>query len=177
MACRRRDRKTSFFRIVRLPEGKTVFDPGCTANGRGAYVCKRAECVRSAKENNLAASELKVPVPASVYLDVAEAFGRQETGDLEPLLGFAVRSGKALFGVTSIQNAARKGNVRLILLEDSAGTRTRERIARLLRNTPIPMVSYRGVRTLETVIGKPNCKCIGIVDDHFAESIRKASHG
>ncbi len=177
MVCRKRDGKTSFFRIVRMPDGRTVFDPGCKINGRGVYVCKRAECIRTAKEKNLAETALKICIPGSVYFDMAQAFERQETGNLVPLLGFAVRSGKALFGVTSIQNAARKGNVRLILLEEDAGARTRHRIARLLRTTPIPMIRYRGVRSLETLVGKPNCKCIGIVDGHFADSIRKADHG
>ena len=37
--------KKSMVRIVRTPEGSIVADPGGRMNGRGAYLCRNADCL------------------------------------------------------------------------------------------------------------------------------------
>lgn len=39
-------------RIVRSPEGEISFDPTGKKSGRGAYVCKNAECFHAAIKNH-----------------------------------------------------------------------------------------------------------------------------
>jgi hypothetical protein len=38
--------KRELIRIVRTPEGDTLFDPTGKKSGRGAYVCRQSECLR-----------------------------------------------------------------------------------------------------------------------------------
>jgi predicted RNA-binding protein YlxR (DUF448 family) len=40
--------KRSLVRVVRTPEGEAKVDPTGKMNGRGAYVCPDAECLRKA---------------------------------------------------------------------------------------------------------------------------------
>ena len=46
--------KRELIRIVRTPEGEAVLDPTGKRSGRGAYVCRNAECLRrSIKQKQL----------------------------------------------------------------------------------------------------------------------------
>lgn len=59
-------------RIVRTPEGAIAIDETGKANGRGAYICRNAECIaRAAKKDSLGRS-LKASVAASVYEELKE---------------------------------------------------------------------------------------------------------
>lgn len=40
--------KKSMVRIVRTPEGSIMADPGGRMNGRGAYLCRNADCLEKA---------------------------------------------------------------------------------------------------------------------------------
>ena len=45
IVCREANDKRELVRIVRTPEGKVTVDPTGKANGRGAYLCRKAECI------------------------------------------------------------------------------------------------------------------------------------
>lgn len=45
IACRETKEKWDLIRVVRTPEGKVIVDPTGKANGRGAYVCRNANCI------------------------------------------------------------------------------------------------------------------------------------
>ncbi len=54
VGCREMKEKRELIRIVRTPEGETVLDPTGKRSGRGAYVCRNAECLRrSIKQKQL----------------------------------------------------------------------------------------------------------------------------
>jgi len=46
VGCRQMKEKRELIRIVRTPEGDTLFDPTGKKSGRGAYVCRQSECLR-----------------------------------------------------------------------------------------------------------------------------------
>ena len=48
IACQERDSKKGLIRIVKNKEGQIFLDPIGKANGRGAYICKDAECLKKA---------------------------------------------------------------------------------------------------------------------------------
>ena len=48
IACQERDSKKGLIRIVKNKEGQIILDPIGKANGRGAYICKDAECLKKA---------------------------------------------------------------------------------------------------------------------------------
>ena len=59
VACGEESPKRALMRVVRTPEGKVEFDSTGKANGRGAYVCARLECVRAAKKKKAAVKTAK----------------------------------------------------------------------------------------------------------------------
>ncbi len=46
VGCREMKEKRELIRIVRTPEGEVALDPTGKKSGRGAYVCRQAECLR-----------------------------------------------------------------------------------------------------------------------------------
>ena len=46
VGCREMKEKRTLIRIVRTPEGNVELDPTGKKSGRGAYVCRQAECLR-----------------------------------------------------------------------------------------------------------------------------------
>ena len=48
VGCREMKEKRILIRVVRTPEGETVLDPTGKRSGRGAYVCRRTECLQRA---------------------------------------------------------------------------------------------------------------------------------
>ncbi len=59
--------KKALMRIVRTPSGEVVIDPSGKAPGRGAYVCRNAECIRKAATGKGLERALKTAVPSAVY--------------------------------------------------------------------------------------------------------------
>lgn len=58
--------KSELIRVVRTPEGNIELDVTGRKNGRGAYICKKAECFRSARKKNRFAQNLNVEIPAEI---------------------------------------------------------------------------------------------------------------
>ena len=48
VGCREMKEKRELIRIVRTPEGETLIDPVGKRSGRGAYVCRSADCLKRA---------------------------------------------------------------------------------------------------------------------------------
>jgi len=50
-------------RVVRAPGGEIAIDPGGRAAGRGAYVCRTAECIDNAIKKGALSRALSTPLP------------------------------------------------------------------------------------------------------------------
>ncbi len=50
-------------RVVRTPAGEITIDPGGRAAGRGAYVCRAAQCIDSAIKKSALSRALRTPLP------------------------------------------------------------------------------------------------------------------
>lgn len=59
--------KRQLIRVVRTPEGEVVFDPTGKGNGRGAYVCRNAECFRKARKTKGLDRSFRRAVPMEIY--------------------------------------------------------------------------------------------------------------
>ena len=68
-ACGRREdkRQYAFLRVARSSDGTVRLDPMSTAPGRGAYVCRKAECVRILCKQRRLHRLLRGPVPVDLY--------------------------------------------------------------------------------------------------------------
>ena len=67
VGCREMTPKKELLRIVRSPEGAVAFDPVGKAPGRGAYVCRKAECLRKARKIRALERQLECSVSEEVF--------------------------------------------------------------------------------------------------------------
>jgi len=70
--------KKDLVRVVREPSGEISLDPTGKRNGRGAYICPRAECLKKARRARRLERALGVPIPESVYDAMEEELRRRE---------------------------------------------------------------------------------------------------
>ena len=64
--------KKELIRILRTPEGEIVIDELGKKSGRGAYICKRPECLRKAKKQRHLETSLECSIPEDVYKKLEE---------------------------------------------------------------------------------------------------------
>lgn len=59
--------KRSLIRVVKAPEGGVVLDISGRMNGRGAYICRDADCIRKAASAKALEHSLRCRVDRSFY--------------------------------------------------------------------------------------------------------------
>ncbi|MDR0839402.1 MAG: YlxR family protein [Oscillospiraceae bacterium] len=67
LGCREMRPKKELLRVVRSPEGEVALDFTGRANGRGAYVCRDAECLKKAIKSRAIARAFGAQIPDEVY--------------------------------------------------------------------------------------------------------------
>ena len=73
LGCREMKPKRELIRVVRSPEGEISLDFRGKKPGRGAYVCRDAQCLKKARKSRALDRMLEVSIPDEVY----EALERQ----------------------------------------------------------------------------------------------------
>lgn len=71
--CRERALKRELIRIVRTPAGDVIADARDKAPGRGAYLCKKPECLQKARKSRALERMLNVTIPDETYEALASA--------------------------------------------------------------------------------------------------------
>lgn len=71
VACLERKPKRELVRIVCDPNG-VIVDPTGKAEGRGAYLCRNAQCIAKAQKKNLLRYALKAPVDETIYEEIMD---------------------------------------------------------------------------------------------------------
>ena len=82
VGCREMKEKKELIRVVRSPEGTVFLDPTGKKSGRGAYVCRRGECLRKAIRQRQLERQLQQPLTEEVCLALnaeLEALNTEET--------------------------------------------------------------------------------------------------
>ena len=69
VGCREMKEKRELIRVVRSPEGEVSLDPVGKKSGRGAYVCRNADCLKRSIKQKQLERQLEVTLPP----DTAEA--------------------------------------------------------------------------------------------------------
>jgi len=67
LGCREMKSKRELIRVVRSPEGEVSLDFKGKANGRGAYICPSADCLKKATRAKALERALSVSIPEDVY--------------------------------------------------------------------------------------------------------------
>lgn len=67
MGCRERKNKRDMIRVVRQTDGNVSLDFSGKLNGRGAYICPDAECLKKALKSKALDRSLEVTIPEEVY--------------------------------------------------------------------------------------------------------------
>ena len=78
LGCREHKPKRELVRIVRSPEGQVSLDLSGKANGRGAYLCRSAKCLRNAVKSNALSRAFGAAVPDEVLTRLEKEI---ESGD------------------------------------------------------------------------------------------------
>ncbi len=69
--------KSELVRVLRTPEGEIVLDLTGKKSGRGAYICKKASCLKKARKSKRIDSSLECRVSDEVYDRMEEEINRE----------------------------------------------------------------------------------------------------
>lgn len=64
--------KNTLIRVLRTPEGEVILDLTGKRNGRGAYICKNAACLKKAKKSRRIESSIDCPISEELYEKMEE---------------------------------------------------------------------------------------------------------
>ena len=78
MGCRERKAKRDMIRVVRCTDGEVRIDFSGKMNGRGAYICPDAECLKKALRSKALDRSLEVTIPEEVVIRLQK---EMEVGD------------------------------------------------------------------------------------------------
>lgn len=67
--------KKEMMRVLKTPEGPIVLDVTGKKNGRGAYLCISADCLKRARKNKGLERSFKMSIPDEVYGELEKEFG------------------------------------------------------------------------------------------------------
>ena len=67
LGCREMIPKSELIRIVRSSDGDFTVDATGKQCGRGAYICRKSECLKKAVSSKALERSFKVSIPAEVY--------------------------------------------------------------------------------------------------------------
>lgn len=67
LGCSTSKPKPELARIVRAPDGTVSLDLGGKKSGRGAYVCRSADCLKKCRKRRSLERALEVEIPEDVY--------------------------------------------------------------------------------------------------------------
>ena len=71
IGCREKKPKRELIRVVRPPEGEVTLDFSGKMNGRGAYLCKDAACLKRAAKAKALERAFETAIPETVYEKLA----------------------------------------------------------------------------------------------------------
>lgn len=76
--CRCESTKHDLVRVVRTPEGKVEVDMTGKKPGRGAYLCRKRECVEGARKKNTLSRALNIRVDPQIYEQIMDILKASE---------------------------------------------------------------------------------------------------
>ncbi len=84
VGCREMKEKRDLIRIVRTPEGDAVLDPTGKRSGRGAYVCRQADCLRRAIRQKQLERQLEITLTPEITEALASEMDKLNSDGSDP---------------------------------------------------------------------------------------------
>ena len=78
VGCQNMVSKRELIRVIKTSEGEIRLDAMGKQNGRGAYICKKKECLEKAMKKHSLERSLKVAIPDEIYDSLKEELNRIE---------------------------------------------------------------------------------------------------
>lgn len=72
LGCKEQKEKRDLIRVVKTKEDTFSLDPTGRMNGRGAYICNDAECLKKAVKNKGLERSFKMKIPDTIYNSLLE---------------------------------------------------------------------------------------------------------
>jgi predicted RNA-binding protein YlxR (DUF448 family)/ribosomal protein L7Ae-like RNA K-turn-binding protein len=172
VGCRTAEPAGGLVRLVLDPEGDLLVDSKGGNFGRGAWIHARPDCVRRGVPGGVART-LKAPVKATpeVVADRLRAAGRRR---LEGLLAAAMGAKKLAVGSGAVDEAAQRGEVRLVAVaSDARAAATSSAVLALLgegRGIALPTKAEVGA-----LFGRGEVGVVAVLDEGLAASVREAA--
>lgn len=155
-------------RFVRSPEGVVVPDLKRKLPGRGVWVSLDRAKVAEAQTRNLFARGFGEQ--SSAPADMADQVGAQLRQQAISLLSLARKAGEALAGFMKVEDALRKGPVRVLLHGSDASDDGSKKLDRLKQ--PETLVSqYFAVQDLDLAFGRGNVVHAAVAAGGLAERL------
>ncbi len=79
VGCGEMKEKKEMMRVLKSTEGPIVLDMTGKKNGRGAYLCKSAECLKKARKNKGLERSFKINIPDEIYENLEKEFAKGES--------------------------------------------------------------------------------------------------
>lgn len=78
VGCQEMFSKRELVRVVLTPEGDIGLDWTGKQNGRGAYLCRKRECLQTARKRKSLERSLKTTIPDELYAELEARMGELE---------------------------------------------------------------------------------------------------
>ena len=75
VGCGEMKEKKDMIRVIKSPEGEILLDTTMKSNGRGAYICRSADCFKKAVKNRGLERILKSQIPQDVLERLEKELG------------------------------------------------------------------------------------------------------
>jgi predicted RNA-binding protein YlxR (DUF448 family)/ribosomal protein L7Ae-like RNA K-turn-binding protein len=172
VGCRTAEPAGGLVRLVLDPEGDLLVDPKGGSFGRGAWLHARPDCVRRGVPGGIART-LKATVRATpeAVADRLRAAGRRR---LEGLLAAAMGAKKLAVGSGAVEEAAQRGEVRLVFVaNDARAAASSSAVLGLVeKGRALPLLTKE---ELGTLFGRAEVGVAGVLDEGLAVSLREAA--
>lgn len=76
--CHEMKSKKELIRVVKTPEGEIKLDFTGKLNGRGAYICKSAECLAKAQKQKSLSRSFECPITDEIYQELLRSIEKGE---------------------------------------------------------------------------------------------------
>ena len=84
VGCREMKEKRELIRIVRTPEGEVALDATGKKSGRGAYVCRQAECLRRSIRQKQLERQLEITLTPEIIDALTAEMEKMTAAGSEP---------------------------------------------------------------------------------------------